>query len=264
MKKVLALALALTLMLSLCACGRGPDLPNDTTPDVATPDVTTPTNTDQGTTNDNPTTKPETEVTTSYEITDSRAITWTDSIGNTWVQTIVEITNTGTTNLYLSSGAYDLEDTEGRLVASETLVSEYPNVLAPGEKGYMYDETTLDEAVDSELTVLPRVDVQEATVERIRFPVTDVEIVDREYGGIKVKGRVENTSDEDENMVYVVAFLYDVNGACIGGIYTMIMEDLAAGAKIGFEMSEFSMPDGITADSVADFVVYAYPYQLQF
>ena len=44
----------------------------------------------------------------------------------------------------------------------------------------------------------------------------------------------------------------------------MIMEDLAAGAKIGFEMSEFSMPDGITADSVADFVVYAYPYQLQF
>ena len=127
-----------------------------------------------------------TEPAPGYEITDCRAKTWTNSIGTVWVQTIVEITNTGTTNLYLSSGSYDLEDASGNLIGSKTMVSAYPSVLAPGEKGYMYEETILDDTTDGELIVLPREDIEEAKVELIRFPVTDTKISNGNYGRVKM------------------------------------------------------------------------------
>lgn len=199
-----------------------------------------------------------------YEITDTTTKTWVNSIGTTWTQTIVEITNTGSSNLYLSSGSYDLEDAEGNLITNRTMVSTYPNVLAPGEKGYMYEETVLDDPVDGELIALPRVNVKKAKVDLIRFPVTDVEISDGKYGDLKMIGRVENTSEENESMVYVVAFLYDSKGSCIGQMFTILMDDLKADDKIGFKMSGMSLPDDVTSDSVADYVVFSYPIQFQF
>ncbi|MBO5036860.1 MAG: hypothetical protein J6D42_07265 [Clostridia bacterium] len=206
-----------------------------------------------------------TDLLMSYEITDCRARTWTNSIGSVWLQTIVEITNTGTTNLYLSSGAYDLEDNLGNLITSRTMVSAYPNVLAPGEKGYMYDEATLDENYDGELTVLPREDIEESRVDLIRFTVTDTKISNDKYGRLKMVGRVENSSKEEQTgMIYIVAFLYDNTGSFVGQMSTILTEDLAVGDKIGFEMSEFSLPDDITAEIVTDYVIYAYPLQYQF
>ena len=65
-------------------------------------------------------------------------------------------------------------------------------------------------------------------------------------------------------MVYVVAFLYDADQKCIGQMFTILMDELAVGDKVGFEMSDMSLPDSITVDSVADVVYYAYPMQLQF
>ena len=199
-----------------------------------------------------------------YEITYTNAKTWENSIGTTWVQVIVEITNTGNKNLYLSSGSYDLEDESGALVASQKLVSEYPDVLAPGEKGYMYEETTLDDAVDGVLTVIPHVDVKTAKVDLIRFPVTDVSFKDDDIWGMKMIGRVENDSKETQNMVYVVANLYNANGECIGVLSTIITDDIAAGDQIGFEASALSMPDDVTSDAIADYTIYAYPLQYQF
>lgn len=200
----------------------------------------------------------------SYEITNTRVKTWTNNIGSTWVQTIVEITNNGTANLYLSSSSYDLEDASGNLVSSNKYVSVFPNVLAPGEKGYMYEETTLDESVEGELTVLPHLSIEEATVDLIRLPITDVELSEDTYNRVKMIGRVENTSDEVQSFVYVVAFLYNSEGECIGQLLTTLTDDLAVGDKIGFEMTEFSLPDDITTDIIADYVIYAYPSQYQF
>jgi len=199
-----------------------------------------------------------------YEITDARAKTWVNSIGTTWVQTIVEITNTGEKNLFLSSGAYDLENADGSLAASQTMVSAYPEVLAPGEKGYMYEETTLDASVSGELTVLPREDVDEARVEMIRLPVTETELKDGQYMGLTMLGRVENNTAEDQEFVYIVAFLYDAEEKCIGQMFTILTDTLKAGSKIGFEMSSLSLPDDIAASDVASYVTYAYPTQFQF
>ena len=245
MKKALLCLLAVTVVFSATACG------NEKTDDA-----------NAGVSNE-ASSEASVEQTASYEITDKRVATWVNSIGTTHMQIIVEITNTGTKNLYLDSGSCDIEDASGKLITSESLVSAFPDVLAPGEKGYMYEETILDKAFDGELTVIPHEEVEEAKVDLIRFPVTDTEISNGKYGGFDMLGRVENTSDEEQDLVYVVAFLYDESGTCIGQMFT-ITDEISAGDKVGFEMSSLSLPDSIVADDIADYVVYAYPCQFQF
>jgi len=168
-KSIILLVLLLVLSLTLVACG-------STESSTDSPSTTSETSSSENTQEEITETTEKEEPSMSYEITDTRNSTWVNSIGTTWMQTIVEITNTGSTNLYLSSGSYDLEDANGGLIASRSMVSTFPDVIAPGEKGYMYEEATLDDPVDGELTVLPREDVEEAKIDLIRFPVTDIKI----------------------------------------------------------------------------------------
>lgn len=200
-----------------------------------------------------------------YEITYSSAKTYTNSIGTTWVQAIFEVTNTGTGPLYLSAGSYDLEDESGALVASKTMVSVYPDVIDPGEKAYYYEESTLDDVEGGiELTILPRADAKEAKIDNIRFSVSDFSLSEDSFSRIKMMGRVENNSDEVQNMIYIAAILFDSDNKPIGQIFTILSEELAVGDKIGFEGSAFSLPKDVTMDAVARYEVFAYPLQFQF
>lgn len=270
MKKLLAMLLCAMMMLSLVACGGSGGNSNSGNQHQNNGDQQNNTQNDQQQSENGNSDKQDNEQSgnqgeAAYEITYQNARVWTDSIGAKWVQSIVEITNTGSTNLYLESGAYDLEDSTGALVASQSMVSTYPNVLAPGEKGYMYEETTLENYTgDGNLTISPRPDVKEATVDLIRYDVTDISLSSDDFGGVKVLGRVENKTEETESMVYIVAFFYDAAGTPIGSASTILSEDLEAGAKIGFEISGFSMPDDVTPDVIANTTVYAYPLQYQF
>lgn len=198
-----------------------------------------------------------------WEIGEASSVVWTDSIGTTWIQIAVPVTNTGSANLYLNSGTMDLEDETGHLLDSESLVSAYPQVIQPGETAWYYEETTLD-AEARQITVVPHVDVDKAKVECIRFEVSDLSLKDETYGGISVTGRVENATADTESMVYVVALLYDANDGLLGQAFTILTDELAAGETIGFSASSFSVPDSVTADSIARYDVYAFPYQFQF
>lgn len=201
-----------------------------------------------------------------YEVTYQNARTWTDSIGSVWVQVIVEISNTGSENLYLGSSAYDLEDAGGALISSKTMVSTYPSVLAPGEKGYMYEETILDNYNgDGQLSVVPRLSVEESKVPLIRYDTSDISVSDGSYGDISVLGRLENTtSSSADGLVYIVAFFYDESGAPIGSALNILTDGLESGSKVGFELNEHSMPKDVTSQSIANTVVYSYPLQYQF
>lgn len=248
MKKALSITIAAALTLLLCACGGGG---SSSEPGSAS----------SGGNVSVPVEPPKDD--TAYEITYQSVKPFVNSIGTQYAQVIVEIENTGTSPLYLSSGTYDLETADGFLVTSNSMVSTYPQVIAPGEKGYMYEEDMLDERVDGELTVKPRPDIEKATIEDIRYTVTDVEISPDKYNGLKVKGRVENQTEEDApGMVYVVFILKDAAGVPIGQVFT-IVDELPAGDKVGFEASGLSLPDDVTADTVASYDVYSYPSQFQ-
>jgi len=268
MKKVFAIVLALALVVSCTACGAESASGSETEKS----EESAATVVEESSKASSAEASTETSVAAEengdpYEVTYSHAVTWTDSIGSVWVQVIVEIKNTSEDNLYLDSGSYDLEDAAGTLIASQTLVSEFPNVLAPGEIGYMYEETTLDAAVDGELTVIPRVSAKKATVDLLRYDVADAALSTDTYGGLKMLGRVTNSSSkdsEDSDMIYVVAFLYDSSNVCIGQMFTILTDPLAAGDTIGFEINAFSLPETVTEDVVASTTVLAYPLQYQF
>lgn len=129
----------------------------------------------------------------------------------------------------------------------------------------MYEETALDDIGEGELTVIPRLDIKEATVDLIRYPVSEVEISAGQYGGLKALGRIENTGTEDSSgLVYVAVVLKDSSGVPIGHMFTILTDALKAGEKIGFEVSSFALPDDITVENAASFEVFAYPLQMQF
>jgi hypothetical protein len=256
MKKAVIFVLILGIVLSLAACGSSP----------ATEEPAAPGASPEGGATKVETTAPATPAAEpAYTVTYQKATTYTNSIGTTWVQCIAEIENTGSVPLYLSSGSYDLEDSDGNLVASQTLVSEYPVVLDVGEKGYMYDEDILEDVEGgTELTLVPRISAEAAKIDLVRLNVTDVQISDDKYGGVKALGRVENTTTEEQDMVYVAIVLFDAAGTPIGLLFTILMDPLKAGDKIGFEASTLSVPDSLAAASVASYTTYAYPMQMQF
>lgn len=208
--------------------------------------------------------KEEVKEEAAWEVGEARAVTYSDSIGSLWVQIICPVTNTGTKNLYLSSGTMDLEDADGHLVESRSMVSVFPEVLQPGETAYYYEETILDEGSPTELKVLPHVKAKEATVDCVRYAISDTEFSDETYGGVKITGRVENTSSEAESFIQVIALLYDADNNLLALPFTYITDELAAGDKIGFSMTSFSVPENVTASAVDHVEFYAYPQQFQF
>ena len=199
-----------------------------------------------------------------YEITYKNVESWVNSIGTTWVQVIAEIKNTGTVPIYLSSSSYDLEDANGQLIASKQYISTYPDVIKSGEKGYMYDETTLENSVQGNINVIPRINAKKATVSCIRYDVSEISISDTTYNGPKMIGRITNTTSKDEDgLIYVVGILYNSNEKPIGVLLDIITDDLAAGNRIGFTVTSLCLPNTVNTNTINNYKVYAYPKQLQ-
>lgn len=199
----------------------------------------------------------------SYEITYTNAVLDTSSIGTVWVFAIAEITNTGETDLYLSSGSIDLEDESGALVKVMNLVSVYPQIISPGEKAYYYDETIVEEVSENaNLSVILYPEIRKSKSTKTNFPVSDIVLTDTDYFGIKATGRVENTSDEDESMLYIAIILFDANDKPLA-VLTAI-ESVNAGVKKGFSASALTLPDSLTTKTVSRFVAVAFAYQFQF
>lgn len=199
-----------------------------------------------------------------WEVGQGRVLTYTNSIGTTRAQIAVPVTNTGDRNLYIGSGTMDLEDASGHLVDSKKLVPFYPQVLAPGETGWYYDEAILDAAPSSELSVIPHVEIREATVECIRFEASDISFTEEKFGGLKATGRITNTTAQDESMIYVVVYLFDAEENLVGQTFTILTGDLKAGETIGFSTNSFGDNDGINADAITSYRLFAYPAQFQF
>ena len=196
-----------------------------------------------------------------YSIGETAVAVWTDSIGTKWVKVSVPVTNTGNVNLYLESSSVDIENADGSLAATLSMVSVYPQIIKPGETAYYFEETIYDGTNDESLKVVPHVKAEKAKVDLIRFEVSDLQIKDDDLFGAKVMGRVKNTSEKEESMVYVIANFFDKDGKFIGQQFTILTDTLPAGEKVGFETS--ALTSRLKAADVATYDVIAFPFQYQ-
>ena len=94
------------------------------------------------------------------------------------------------------------------------------------------------------------------------FPVTDIKFSTDKYTDLKVIGRVENTTSKEQTLIEVCIIALDENNSVLTKLSTYV--DIAPNDKVGFECYGLAMPDGITADDVAAYIVYAFPHQYQF
>ncbi len=177
----------------------------------------------------------------------------------------VPIYNSGETNLYLSSATVDLKDETGHLVDSIKYVYFYPQVLQPGETAWGFEEESISQKTESALTTFPHVDVKEATVPCIRYEVSDVTISNEKFLGVEVTGQVTNTTTSEADNVEVVILLFDNDNNLISASHTNIDGTIQPGESRGFSASShLSTYDGLKAENIKTYIVYAYPYQYQF
>ncbi|MDR0889383.1 MAG: hypothetical protein LBM28_01895 [Oscillospiraceae bacterium] len=253
MKKTIALLLSLCIVFTLCACGSKTDAPkpSDSPNSSPTDELSLPTS-------------EEAQATEPYEVTYSAANSWAAVGGGFWVQTIIEVTNTGSEPLYLSAGSYDLESADGTLLEARSLVSVYPDVINPGEKAYYNEAFTTQSDPGADAGIVPHLSIQRATVGVIRYPVSEVSIRDKQYGGVEAIGRVTNDGETNESMLYVAVVMFDASDKPLGVLFTILTDEVAAGETVGFTANALVLPDDFQAASVARFETYAYPLQMQF
>ncbi len=221
----------------------------------------------QGTNNDTPSpasqgqnTEPAKQEKVEYTLGETSVAIWTSSIGTNWIRVAIPVKNTGDVNLYLETSSVDVENADGSLAQTLSMVSAFPQIIKPGETAYYFEETTYDGTNTEGLKVVPHVKAEKAKVDLIRLEVSDLQIKDGTFG-TKLIGRVQNTTDKKLSLVYVVANYYDKDGKFIGQQFTILTDDLPAGEKVGFETSALSSQ--ITSDDIASYDVIAYPFQYQ-
>lgn len=200
----------------------------------------------------------------SCEIVYNDLVLWKDTIDTTWGCGFVGVKNTGSTNLFMESGRFDIENADGTLATTEDYINVYPQVIAPGETAWYYMCTTVDGlSVGGEYTIVPKVNAKLATVDLIRYGVSEVNVTDTQYLGIEVTARIENTSAEDVSMPKVAAILFSSNGNPLACMMTY-GDELDPGEKQGVKATALAYPPDISAADVASYEIYAYPEQFQF
>ena len=196
-----------------------------------------------------------------YSVGDTDLKVWKDSIGTQWVKVAAPIKNIGNVNLYLETSSIDIENADGSLADTFSMVSAFPQIIKPGETAYYYQETTYDGKNTEGLKVVPHVKAKKSKVDLIRFDVSDLQIKDDTLG-VKVLGHVKNTTDKEESMVYIIANFFDKNGKFIEQHFTILTDELPAGEKVGFEIN--SLTSKLSESDIASYEVIAFPFQYQF
>lgn len=197
------------------------------------------------------------------ELGDVTTKVFTNSIGTTWVVGIATVKNTGGCDLYISKTGMDIEATDGKLVDTMALVTATPAVISPGETAVIYGTQTV--SAEGDYKVIPTYKAVEAKIPNTRYAVSDVSFSEADLtAALEVVGRVENSGDEDESMIKVVAILYDADDKVIGVLSTYT-DEIAAGAKGTFKMSNIVDANKVKLADVDHYDVIAYPgMQMQF
>lgn len=171
---------------------------------------------------------------------------------------IVEVENTGNSNIYLTGTAFDIEDANGSLIQSDNFLSCCPDVIKPGEKGYIYNQFGSSLAGVNEidgLQLVPQYVVKTTSATPAEYDISDVSIKDDTFG-VKTVGRVTNNTEKDNSIIYVQVLYYDSDGNLLGISGTNVT-DLLAGRTVSFEISGIGLSGDLTADKVADYKVIA-------
>ncbi len=131
-----------------------------------------------------------------------------------------EITNTGDKAIVFNDGLFELFNADGDSVESSSYLSCYPQYLAPGESGYIYDylyidDPSLENSIDDySLTVTGKGDNKNST---LRLPAEGIyeEVESGYWTNRYVTATIENNTANTLWNVKVVYVVFDQNDKLI-------------------------------------------------
>ena len=213
--------------------------------------------------------KSETTADIEYEISDTNFEYYQNSIGVKEYYGYVEITNTGSCDIYMKDCVFDLEDNNGHLLQSDNFISHCPEVIAPGEKGYFFNgigSSSFDESIslDNGVKLVPQKNLKKATGKPHAFPVSDVDYRAGDYGDVKVTGRVENDTDKEQGYLSVYIIFRDANDKVIAIDTTTVMSEIGAGMKGSFDSSTIFGNENLKLENIKDVEVICEETYMQF
>ena len=259
MKRSILILLACVLAL-LCACAAKPEPTEPQGSSSAAPSE--PSSEPVPSTEESSSAPSKTEPpTASFKVTDQRLNVYRNRAEEFWGQVIAVVQNTGDAPIYLQNSTFHITDAEGKSLASDTTVSAYPQIVAPGETGYYYAETYLEtesaEGLMLEFTPQVSVSAQQA----VAYTVENPDLQDSRYDGMDLRVTLSNSTAQDTRHYCVAVLLFDAEGKLLGQFYDVPSVKVPAGGSAVLELSSYMLPDTVTKAEIADYRILAYELQ---
>lgn len=259
MKRSILILLACVLAL-LCACAAKPEPTEPQGSSSAAPSE--PSSEPVPSTEESSSAPSKTEPpTASFKVTDQRLNVYRNRAEEFWGQVIAVVQNTGDAPIYLQNSTFHITDAEEKSLASDTTVSAYPQIVAPGETGYYYAETYLEtesaEGLMLEFTPQVSVSAQQA----VAYTVENPDLQDSRYGGMELRVTLSNSTAQDTRHYCVAVLLFDAEGKLLGQFYDVPSVKVPAGGSAVLELSSYMLPDTVTKAEIADYRILAYELQ---
>lgn len=186
-------------------------------------------------------------------------VAWMPQFGDSpWGQVFVEIVNDGDGWAELQPGDSDFTilDANGGLVTTGFFIYAYPEILGPGETGYLAMETVGDPGQSPEdfVTVEAEGGYDPVREPDVTFEFADVQWRQDEFsGGMTAAGFLTATADVEDAVVGV--FCIGPEGTPLGFSYTNLVQNITAGERKAFETVGSTPP--LTADRCVETKVFA-------
>lgn len=172
----------------------------------------------------------------------------------------VEITNTGKSSIYAKDMSFMIQDEDGNRVMIDDAISVFPAIIAPGEKGYIFNrfgtELTGVYDPDMELYLVPSYSVEEADAAPHEFPVDNVKISEGDLGQ-KMTAQVTNDTQDEVKSMYVVGVCYNADGHCVGISWSFV-ENVEPHVSVNVSFDPMTMVRPWRNEQIVDYMIYAY------
>ena len=259
MKRSILILLACVLAL-LCACAAKPEPTEPQGSSSAAPSE--PSSEPVPSTEESSSAPSKTEPpTASFKVTDQRLNVYRNRAEEFWGQVITAVQNTGDAPIYLQDSTFHITDAEGKSLASDTTVSAYPQIVAPGETGYYYAETYLETESAEGLTLEFTPQVSVSAQQAVAYTVENPDLQDSRYGGMELRVTLSNSTAQDTRHYCVAVLLFDAEGSLLGQFYDVPSVKVPAGGSAVLELSSYMLPDTVTKAEIADYRILAYELQ---
>ena len=180
-----------------------------------------------------------------------------NSIGGIDLHAIVEIKNTGTTNLYLDESTFYFCDQEEVILKEDNYVKAYPQIISPGNSGYYYADTTLENVEDVEnFWLMWDLNIYTNRSAIAYLETYDAKFTEESFSGVEASVKVKNPTDQEIKPTVVVVLLDKDHNPL--DVMTKTYETIPANSTKRIELSNWYQPEGIVMEDVVYYKAFSY------